>query len=131
MGEAPDELSALAAEESQQSSVYLILMSGCDSVRCAGVIDFLRALDEARRFPCLVVHRNDLIVLAVQDESMHIDLPQIAREVGFGKRLDAVVCILQPALHAPEPELIEGSLRDLRAGAVGAVELNGEVPVVL
>ena len=47
------------------------------------------------------------------------------------KGLDAVVGVLQAGLHAPEPELIERALRDLRTRSVSAKELRSEVFVGL
>src|SRR5262249_15979944 len=47
------------------------------------------------------------------------------------KGLDAVVGVLQAGLHAPEPELIERALRDLRTRSVRAKELRSEVFVGL
>ena len=37
--------SSLAPNKSQQIGVNLILMRGCETMRCAGIIDLLRAFD--------------------------------------------------------------------------------------
>src|SRR6516164_8916193 len=106
-------------------------MRGRKTMRGTRVVDVFHALDEACRFSRGVVHRHDLIILAVQDESGYIDRLQIFGEVGLRERFDAVVRILESALHAPQPELIEDALRDFRSGPVGAIKLNGEVLVEL
>src|SRR5262249_38899821 len=102
-----------------------------ETVRGAGIVNFLRTFDEARRFPRGVVHRDDLVVFAVQNERRHVDLPEILRKVCLRKGLDALVGVLDPTLHAPEPELIENTLRDFRSWPVGAVELEGQILVEL
>ena len=40
-------LQSLGSKEGQQVSVDLILKRGCEAVRCARIVDFLRALDES------------------------------------------------------------------------------------
>jgi len=67
----------------------------------------------------------------VEHQGRHIELFQILREVGLGKRLDGLVRVLEAGLHAPEPELVEHPLRDLGPRPVGAVELDGQVLVEL
>src|SRR5262245_54469997 len=118
-------------DEGEQIRVDLILMCGGDAVWRARVVNVLRSLDEPSRLPGGVLHRNDLIVLTVKHQSRHIELLEVLGEVGLGEGLDALVGVLEAALHAPGPELVEHALRDLGAGPVGAIERNREIPVVL
>src|SRR5262245_46977877 len=92
-------------------------MRGRDSVRRTGVVDVLGALDETGRLHGRILHRNDLVVLAMDQERRDVELLEIGGEVGLGEGLDGFVRVPQTSLHAPEPELIEDSLRDHRAGA--------------
>ena len=102
-----------------------------ESVWCAGIVDFLRALDQSGRFFGRVLHGDDLVVFAVQDQSRNIDLLEILGEVGLGECLDGLIGVLETGLHAPEPELIQDALGDFSAGPVGAVELDRQVLVEL
>src|SRR5262245_18455326 len=102
-----------------------------DAVRRARVVNLLRALDEPGRFLRRVLDRNDLVVLAVQDQGGYIEPFQVLGLVRFGKGLDAFVSVLEAGLHAPEPELVEGARGDLRPGPVGTVELDRQVLVEL
>src|SRR6185369_8756730 len=85
----------LSLDEGEQIRVDLILMRGGDAVRRARVVDLLRALDELGRLPGRVFHRNDLVVLAVKDQSRYIKLPEVRGEVGLGKSFDALVGVLE------------------------------------
>src|SRR5262249_24521340 len=102
-----------------------------EAVRRARVIDFLSALDELGRFLRRVLDRNDLIVLSVQNQSGDVELLEVLGEVGLRKGLDALVSAFGTGLHAPEPELIERTLRNLRSRPVGTVESDGQLLVVL
>ena len=48
-------------------------------------------------------------------------------EIGLRKCLDAVIDILEAALHAPQPEPVQHPVRDFRAWSIGAIEHDGEV----
>src|SRR5262245_60744483 len=109
----------------------LVLVRGREAVRRAGVVNFLGALDEPGRFLRRVLDRSDLVVLSVQNQSRDVEFLEVLGEVGLGKRLDALIGVLRAGLHAPEPELIESALGDLRSGPVGAVEGDGQILVVL
>ena len=63
-----------AAQERQQIRVDLILVRCRDAVRRARVVDVLGALDELGGLSGGVVHRHNLIVLAVQHERRDVDL---------------------------------------------------------
>src|SRR5215471_2820600 len=102
----------LSLDEGEQIRVDLILMRGSDAVRRARVVDVLRALDESSRLPGRVLHRNDLVVFAVQYERGHVEFFQIFCLIRFGKCLNAFVSVQETRLHAPKPKLIEHSLRD-------------------
>src|ERR1043166_1660625 len=86
-----------------------------------------RVLDELGR-PFGMSNRNDLIVARVHDEGRDIELLEVLGEVGLRERLDALEGVLQTRLHAQGPEVIEDSLRNLGALAVGAEERHGKIP---
>src|SRR4029079_14937033 len=73
----------------------------------------------------------DLVVVAMDEQQWNVDLLQILGKVGLRERADAVERRLEPGLHALQPELVQQPLWHLRAGAVGAVEGDGEVAIVL
>jgi hypothetical protein len=129
----PDKLLllGLGPQEGQQISIHLILMRSRDAVRCTRIVDFLRALDESGRLRCRVLDRDDLVVLAVHDQSRDIDLLEVLGEIGLREGLDALVGVLEASLHAPEPELIQYALGDLSPGPIGTVELCRQVLVKL
>src|SRR5262245_44222616 len=120
-----------AFQERQKLRVDLIRVSGGQTMRSAGIVDLLRALDQLGRFFRRVFDWNDLVVFTVQHESGHVEFLQILRLVRFGKRLDAFVGVQETRLHAPEPELIEHSLRNFGPGTVGAVERRRQVLPIL
>src|SRR5262245_54525045 len=108
-----------SSDEREQVGVDPFLVRRRQAVRRAGVVDFLCALDELRRFLRRVLDRNDLVVLSVQNQSRNVEFLEVLGEVGLGKRLDALIGVLRASLHAPEPELIESALGDLRSRSVG------------
>ena len=119
----PDKLLllGLGPKEGQQISIHLILMRSRDAVRCTRIVDFLSALDESGRLPSRVLDRDDLVVFAVQDQSRDIDLLEVLGEISLREGLDALVRVLEAGLHAPEPELIQYTLGDLRPRPIGTV----------
>jgi hypothetical protein len=129
----PDKLLllGLGPQEGQEISIHLILMRSRDAVRCTRIVDFLRALDEPRRLRCRVLDRNDLVVLAVHDQSRDIDLLEVLGEISLRECLDALVGVLEAGLHAPEPELIQYALGDIGPRPIGTVELCRQVLVEL
>ncbi len=82
---------------------------------------------ELRRQTRGSVDGHDLVVVAVDDERGHVELPEVLRVVRFGKNLDAVERPLEPGHHALQPEEIPQALRHLRAGTVGPVEGRAQV----
>src|SRR5215203_1033062 len=77
----------------------------------------------------------DLILMrsrvAVQDQSRDIDLLEVLGEISLREGLDALVRVFEASLHAPEPELIQYTLRDLGPRPIGTVELSRQVLVEL
>src|SRR6478672_6485819 len=71
----------LSLDEGEQLGVDLILMRGSDAVRRTRVVNVLRALDESGRLHGRVLHRNDLVVLAVKHQSRYIKLLEVLGEV--------------------------------------------------
>src|ERR1043166_3747038 len=63
----------------------------------------------------------------MHNERRHVKLLEVLVEVGLGKCFDTFVKVLKTALHAPQPELVDHSLRDLRPRPIGAIEHDGEV----
>ena len=78
---------SLAPEEGQQVGVELVLKCGGEAVRRTRVVDLLRALDEPGGFPGRVLDGNDLIVLAVQDQSRDIELLEVSAKSASEKAL--------------------------------------------
>src|SRR6266513_2356300 len=103
-------LPGLGPQEGQQVGVDLILMRGREAVRCAWIVDFLRALDEPGRFLRRVLDGYDLVVLTVHDQGRDIELLEVLGEISLGEGLDAFIGVLEAGLHAPDPELIQDSL---------------------
>ncbi len=66
-----------------------------------------------------------------RDECRHVELLEILREVRLRERLDALIGIEYPALHAPQIERVQDSIRDLSPGQVGPVELDREILIKL
>src|SRR5262244_212766 len=62
----------------------------------------------------------------MHDQRGHVELLEILVEVGFGKGLDAIVEILDTTLHAPQPELVDQSMRNFRPLSIEAKERDGE-----
>lgn len=124
-------LALSVAKESQQVGVNAVLQGRSETMRCAGVIDRLGVLHQSHDLFCRIVNRHDLIVLAVHEQCRHVDPLQVFGEIGLGKSFDAFIGIFLAALHTPQPELIQQSLRDLGAIAVGAIERNGQLFVEL
>src|SRR5690606_18708454 len=133
-GESPGSLQAstgspVGAQELEEILVDPVLVRGGQAVRRAGIVNVLHVRNQPGRLARRVVNRDDLVVLAVQQQGRHVDLPQVVGEIGLGEGLHAVVRVLEAGLHAPQPELVENALRNLRAGAVGAVKLDRELLV--
>src|SRR4030095_8062554 len=118
-------------DEREQIGVDPILVRCRETVRRARVVDLLGALDESGRFPRRVLDGNDLVIFAVHDQRRNVELLEVLGEVGLRKGLNALVGVFGSGLHAPEPELIESTLGDLRTRAVGAVERDSQFLIVL
>src|SRR5215207_1921862 len=81
----------LSLNEGEQFCIDLILMRRGNAVRCAGVVDVLRTLDELGRLHSRVLHRNDLVVLAVKYQRRSIELLEVLGEVSLGEGFDTLV----------------------------------------
>src|ERR1051325_1187987 len=67
----------------------------------------------------------------MEHQGGYVELLQILSEVRLRECPDTFIDALQAGLHAPQPELVEHALRDLRTGTIGAVEHNRQVFVKL
>src|ERR1700722_18225985 len=76
-------------------------------------------------------YRHDLIVIAMKNESWHVELFEIFGEVRLGEGLDAVVARLHPAHHSLEPPFFPNAFRYLRARPVVPVKRKSDVLVKL
>src|SRR4026208_1698789 len=130
-GLAVGDIVLLPFDEGEQLGVDLILVRGGDTVRCTRIVHVLRALDELRRLLSRVLHRNDLVVLAMKYQSRYIKLLEVLGEVGLGEGFDTFVGVLQTGLHAPSPELIENALGNFGPRPIGAIERDCKIPVGL
>src|SRR5215467_4759176 len=63
----------------------------------------------------------------MHNQRRNVELLEILVEVGLGKCLYAVMEILDTTLHAPQPELVDQSLRNFRPLAIEAKERDGEL----
>src|SRR5512132_3003749 len=87
-------------------------MRGRDAVRRARIADILCALYQPCRLYRRVLDGDDLVILAVQNQSRYVEFLEVLGEISLGERLDALVSVLEAGPHAPEPELIQRPLRD-------------------
>src|SRR6266542_6884019 len=91
-------------------------------------IDFQRGvLDDLGREHGRRADRHDLVVVAVDDERRRLELLEIFSLVRFGERLNTIVDGVEAGQHPLKPKRVPQSLRDLRPGAVGAVERRAEI----
>src|SRR5215469_3325033 len=91
-------------------------------MRRAWIVDLLCSLDESGRFSGRVLHGNNLVILPMHDQSRNIELLQVFGEISFRERLDGLIRVLEAALHAPKPELIQRSLRHVGAWSVCTIK---------
>nr|GEU28259.1 hypothetical protein [Tanacetum cinerariifolium] len=114
-------------QEGQQVGVELVLVGGGQAVRRAFVHHQLGVLQQLGRGAARRVDRHDLVVVAVHHQHRHVDFFQVGREVGFRELLDAVVRVLDAALHALGPERVAHAFGYIGAGTVVAVERQRQV----
>ena len=69
-----------------------------------------------------VCNRNDLIVIAVQNERRDVDFLEILSKIGLRERLEAVVMGLDSTHHSLQPPALADSLGNLCARTIEAVE---------
>ena len=87
--------SALALNEGEQFGVD---RSRCVAMPCGAPVDLERgSCHQLGRQQGRVGDRDDLVVVAVDDQRRHVDPLQVLGEVGLGERLDAVVGALSAA----------------------------------
>ena len=77
------------------------------------------------------LERDDLVVVAVDDEGGHVDLGQIRAEVGGRERRDALVGGAVPAGHALQPERVAEALVDVVVAVVPEEGAVREIAVQL
>jgi hypothetical protein len=97
-------------------------MRGGEAMWCTWIVDLFGTRNESGRLDRRILDRNDLVVIAVQDQGPDIHLLKILCEISFGEGLDTLVGVLEASLHTPEPELIQRSLGDFSVGSIGAIE---------
>jgi hypothetical protein len=56
-------------------------MRGREAVRCARIVDFLRAFDEPGRFLSRILDGNDLVILAVHNKGRDVELLEVLGEI--------------------------------------------------
>ena len=91
----------------------------------------LCTVDDLRREERRVDDRDDLIVVAMNDQRRHVEPFQVLGEIRLGEDLDAVVGCLEPDLHGHQPERVADALRHGRAGPVRTIERRAQVLVEL
>ena len=92
----PDRGDRLAVEELEQVGVELVLVRGREPMGRARVRLQLGVRDELRGPRARVRERDDLVVLAVDDERRDVEPLQVLGEIRLGEGLDAVVRALSP-----------------------------------
>src|SRR5215470_11550062 len=100
-------------------------------MRRTRIVDLLRALNKPCGLSGRILHGNDLIIFAMKNKSWEVELFQVFGKVCLGKSFDAFVCTQSACLHAPEPELVQNSLRNLSSRTIGPVKLNCKFFVAL
>ncbi len=90
-----------------------------------------RALHQLGRHFCRSHERDDLIVVAVNEERRNVDFLEIFGKVGLREGLDALEGAPKSDLHALQPELGRHPFGNLRSRAIHPVERRGEVLVEL
>src|SRR5882724_6183397 len=118
---------SLFLDESEQILVDLILHGRGYAVGCTRVDLEPSVLDLLRGQHGGGPDRDDLIIVAVQDQGRHVELLEVLGVVGLGEHLDALVEPDEAAEHALKPEGIPQALGDLGAGTVGSEEWGAEV----
>src|SRR5438094_9203774 len=96
----------LGPDECQEVGVDPVLVGRAQAVRRALVDLETCVLDQLGGTQGGGPDRDDLIVIAVDDEGRHVELPEIPGEVGLGEGLDAVEGGVEARLHALEPERV-------------------------
>src|SRR5688500_4347071 len=115
----------LPPDELQQIVVETILVGIGDAVRRARILDQLRAGDQLDRGAGGRIDRNDLVVIAVDDQRRHVEALEILGEVGGRERRDGIVGVLVAAEYTLHPERIDQALRRLGTRTVEAEERAG------
>src|SRR5205085_8191271 len=100
----PFSSAASALDKSQEILVNLLLMGRAHPVGGALVNLEGGILDQLGRPDCGYPNRDDLVIIAVQNQSRHLDFFQILSLVRFGKRLDAKIARRKTSHHPLKPE---------------------------
>jgi hypothetical protein len=87
----------------------------------------MRVLDLPGRKQRRSADRNDLVVVAMDDEGRNVEPLQVLGKVGLREGLDAVEDGAETGQHPLEPERVAKALRDLGARPVGTVEWFAQI----
>ena len=104
-----------AAQEGQQVLVTLVLVGIGQAVRRTRIHFQEGVGHQLLRSSPRRVDRDDLVVIAMDDQCWLVEFLKVFGEVGFGKRLDRVEGILEPACHALHPPSVNHALGGLSA----------------
>src|SRR5436309_815385 len=110
----------LASQEGQQVLIELILVGIGQSMRRTGIILQDRVRHEFLARTGSNVYRNNLVVVAVNDQRRSVELQQIRREISFGIGFDRFVDVLETTAHSLTPPRVDQTLRHLGARPVKA-----------
>ncbi len=70
-------------------------MCGSKAVRSTRIVNFLCATDESSRLHCRVLDGNDLVIIAVHDQSRDIDLLKVLGEISLREGPDAFIRVFE------------------------------------
>src|SRR5262245_10416168 len=126
--ERSDGLPRRRLDEREQVGVDSLRMGGAHAVRQTGIDHERRIAHEPGRQQSGRFDRHDLIVAAVHDESGHVELLQVVREVRLEERLKAIDHCRNAGLHGLADERIAHIVRERRTGSIAAVVRQTEIP---
>src|ERR1019366_3804517 len=95
--------SSLRLEEGEQVGVDLVRLGGAHAVREIWIDLQLGILDDLRGLQTCRADRDDLVIVAMQDEGWHVELLEVLRKIRLRESLDAVVVGLYTAQHSLQP----------------------------
>src|SRR5215469_12986142 len=97
-------------EKVKQIRIYLVFIRGAHAVGRAAVDLQHSALHQPNRQSRGIVDGHDLIVVPMQDQCRHIDLPEVVGLVRFRNHFYAIVSGFDSAQHALQPEEVAQTL---------------------